>query len=65
MRRFIVRGKLPNGEEIFFGTYQTYNKADDIVEDLVNGEFDDAVVEEINEHVPRQSRWWTTLAKAE
>ena len=62
MPRYVVRAKLPNEEEIFFGTYASYNKADEIAEDLISGEFDDAVVETLNEWKPRVSRWWSTIA---
>lgn len=62
MARYIVRAKLPNEEEIFFGTYASYKKADEIADDLISGEFDDAVVETLNIHEFRVSRWWSQVA---
>lgn len=60
--RYIVRAKLPNEEEIFFGTYASYDKADAIADDLISGEFDDAIVEMVHTWKPRVSRWWSQVA---
>jgi len=62
MTRHIVRAKLPDGEEIFFGTYASYDKAEAIADDLISGEFDDAIVETLNIWKPRVSRWWSQVA---
>lgn len=62
MARYIVRAKLPNGEEVFFGTYASYKKAEEIADDLTSGEFDDAIVETLNVHEFRVSRWWSQVS---